>query len=992
MGKQENVVDVKVRYVIDQGSANSVQTENSQLTQALTVPVQANRGPAGGVSSSAMGSVMRGSGASASRQSFDMSPPVARIPQPQTMGAPASMASYTNYRGSGNLYNAQAGPRRVSIPSQGSQAFTSAFSNQSDYGTPQEYAAPYAQANYEGAVNSRIIGRRDRVQRFINSSNRRMERSEGRYSTSSALDTDSDDEVQALVKGVDRSYAKASKAFSSTPRSSQDLVNILDSLGVHTKTMQGSAATMMGTAAADPTLIMPGNPGGQKPITAAQVNRIYNGMMASGGNQTSVSDAAIRAFVNGAPGPGGSGSGAISPSMQNMLQDPSSYNFGSRGWMMAQRSQFIKGLPGLENRFARGAMVTAGRYAGEMAQNEADYNISGRRNISADANATGSLVGGLIGSGLGALTGTPFGAIIGASVGQTAGGAISNYIVSRDVATLTRQENVMGAAVMSGSLRGDYGRFVTNTRNLPNPTSGPGAGASAYQTTSREWQNPALASSEAMAQRAFSRSHALGARYWTPLSKEAKGDYTQYYMSPEQMSKSYSTVYSALIESGINPEQMVKSGLDNRTTLGHAGDAAIKAGQGTFNLGGMTNQRIGFAQVAIGSAQNFMGRDVQYSKDPLYAMLVERGAIRWGKAGEAIIDKAIAPIIGSINTTGNNTADILMKHGVGATNSWIEDTTEIGKTPRTTLQQLMDAQSTMQRTSRSLAFSQLKPRGRGASAEDLLGFQQTAISAIPGGDKSLIYAQLGEERRQAGFRKNREEDIMGYDLPMASLEGQEQRRQFLPNMPGYGLKLSLQRMGLRAPQIAKRSKRYAAQVVTGMLSEEEQLSQYNEIQGMENEQARDIGYLAEGGQDRALAFSGGRPSFFGRMDSISLARSAVWRSGSPQIGMGGKNGQHLQYQNDFFRSFDNSAFSALDTMKPHSRTANESGPFQSTGRSEKTLESIRDILQQIAHGNGTDRGNVPGGGAKSGEKLGNRVDNQNTQNFDPRGSYGRSGF
>lgn len=729
------------------------------------------------------------------------------------------------------------------------------------------------------------------------------------------------------------------------------------------------------------------------PIPASQVNRIYSAMQGKSGGQQNTSDSGIRQWINGAPGSGGGGGGILPPAVSNILNDPGSYNFGSAGYMMAVRNQIVAGLPGWGSRFTRGAAAVAGETLGQYAQLRTNVNLTGREDMGGNANLIGSAIGGIVGAGIGAISSGPFGTYLGAGIGGRAGGQIADYVISRDIATVKRQELVMPAAVTSGGLRGDYGHFENVTRNLPNPTSGPGSGASVYHSTEREWQNPALASSFAMSERARKRSASLGERYWTPSGSGEKGDYTQYHMSAEQMAKSYSTVYGALIESGINPEQMVSSGLDRHTTLGHIGDDAMKKAQAIMDnpKSTLTQKRAATAQAFIGAAMNYKDRDIQDTKDPLYAMLVERGAIRWGKAGEQIIDKAIAPIIGTINQTGNNTADILMKYGVGATNSWIEDTTEIGKTPRVSLPELMKVQSTMQKSGRSLQFSQLAVRNRGGSAADLLGFQQDTIASIPGGDKSLTYAQLGEQKRMAGFQRDREQDIMSYDMPMAALEGAEQRRQFLPNMPGYGLKLSMERLSMRSPYIAQRQKRYAAQVAGGQLTEEEQLQQFQQIQSLQTEQAHDIGMLAEGGANRMLAFSGGRPSFFSRMDSIGLARTAFARSGSPQIGSGANNGAQLKYQNDFFRQFASPGFDPLHAMAPHATSGYQNSPLAPTGRTEGLLKSILDALKAIQNGNGgtTPMKHNPAGGVSTNSMYGNQHANQQASVLNPSFRYGR---
>jgi hypothetical protein len=744
--------------------------------------------------------------------------------------------------------------------------------------------------------------------------------------------------------------------------------------------------------------LSPDGPGG---ITRAQVNNIYNAETGNIGSRTSISDAGIRMWANAAPQSMGPSSPLYpmsygpptppgAPTLTGGFANPGNYQFGSPGQMMAIRQQFINALPGYGMRFAKGALVAGGEFAAAEAQAQVSYISTGRRDMGAEAGAQGGLVGGLVGAGIGSLF-PGYGTVIGAGIGSQVGSQVANYTVAEQIKDITMQRGLLPAASLAASYAGDYGSW-TRVRN-------PDRARMHDPGMTDRYVNPVLGGVERMTDRANKMADIIGKDFWsrgkTTTDKDGKEvpDYTQYYMTPQDLAKTYGSAYGALIEAGINPEQMTRGGFSDATIPGSRGDAAIREGERNFDRSGGIDKIFGIpaAQVAIGNAINFRDRFKTTEQQSLYTWLAENADKRWGDAGRAIFDKSVAPIIAGINQTGGNIADILMKHGVSDTDYFVQDTTVFGDNPRVGLKDLMRVSSNQQTLSRIMQFSETFPRSQGSRAVSSLSTQQENIASLPGGSDSLTFAQLGEQKRRAQLQAYREQDIMSYGLPMSALEGQEQRRQYLPNMPGYGLVLSMQRMGMRAPYIQQRQSRYAAQVASGSLTEEEQLGQFNEIQGLMTEQARDLGHLAEGGQDRALAFSGGRPSFFGRMNSISLARTAVWNRGSPQVGFGARNGQQLQYQNDFFSQFDSPGFHALDALNPKNLSGPMSYPGAATGVSQHQQQKMVELLEQMVklmQGSST-KNTTPGGGARTGEALGNLNGNLQSSTFNARASYGR---
>lgn len=703
-------------------------------------------------------------------------------------------------------------------------------------------------------------------------------------------------------------------------------------------------------------------------------------------------------FGGQAPGPGGMG--LPPPPPTTSWNDPNSY--APFAWNQPPSIRggirsFFDNIPGVTTagwtgRWLKGSAAEVGRYIGQEAQLAEQENLTGRRNLGGQAQALGGLVGGIVGAGIGSLF-PGFGTFIGAGIGSQAGGQVGSFLISKQLSDISRQEALQPMGAMMANYAGNIGSFVPHQPGN-NPSSDIGSVAGGPQ--GRDWVNPALPLMKKWSDFIgdVNQGHAadIGRRNWGD-AKDPNA-YKDRYMDPDQMARTYGTAYSALIESGLDPERMVNNGLGDRTNIGHRGDDAIRQGEDAFRKTGgfgLIRKEVGIAEIAIGNELNFKDRNKEGTMVPLFQALADNAAARWGKAGEAIFDKQIAPILSTFNQTGGNTADILMKYGVGATNNFIQDLTLLGHKPSVDLKTLMGVQRDIQTMNRDMEFSVTHPQGQGQRAVSALSYEQETISRIPGGKDSLVYAQLGERKRLAGFQANREADIMSYDLPMASLEGQEQRRQFLPNMPGYGLKLSLERMGMRAPYIAQRQKRYAAQVATGQLTEEEQLQQYQQIEGLKTEQARDLGMLAEGGQDRMLAFSGGRPSFFSRMDSVSLARTALWRSGSPQVGSGARNGNQLAYQNDFFRQFSTDGFDPLKAMSPHDRGGYQNGPQVQTAKDAAILSRIAEILQRILNGQGgsTSLSKNPANGISSNTNYGNQRANQMVAYLDPSATRNR---
>lgn len=189
----------------------------------------------------------------------------------------------------------------------------------------------------------------------------------------------------------------------------------------------------------------------------------------------------------------------------------------------------------------------------------------------------------------------------------------------------------------------------------------------------------------------------------------------------------------------------------------------------------------------------------------------------------------------------------------------------------------------------------------------------------------------------------------------------------------------MQRAGLRSGYINQRIGRYRSDMAHGDLSEEEQMGAASDILNLQVEQSRDIGMLARGGPGRIQAMSAGATSYRGRFDSMSLASTALWRSGHPRMDMGFANGGHMAQAQGYFSQFRTDTFDPSSVMSPFSK---------GSGVQSETLQrAMLQALQSINNKMGASGGN-PGGGMMAGEARQRMDAALDVTRIDGRRNYG----
>ena len=201
--------------------------------------------------------------------------------------------------------------------------------------------------------------------------------------------------------------------------------------------------------------------------------------------------------------------------------------------------------------------------------------------------------------------------------------------------------------------------------------------------------------------------------------------------------------------------------------------------------------------------------------------------------------------------------------------------------------------------------------------------QMDNLARMPDGKNSLGYAQLGQQKRGYQTSAWQERDYLQYGQRMEGMQTDAAIHQTLPYTPGFDMKMSLERMGERSGQMNVIADRYK----TGMkdpskFGVDQQQATYSEYQKLRREQASDIAVLSEGGEDRAMLMSAGRPASFNRYDSSQLAATALYNVGSPIRKQGAINGDQLKDQQDFLKKHNKNGLDATFVSNPKDRMSN----------------------------------------------------------------------
>lgn len=207
------------------------------------------------------------------------------------------------------------------------------------------------------------------------------------------------------------------------------------------------------------------------------------------------------------------------------------------------------------------------------------------------------------------------------------------------------------------------------------------------------------------------------------------------------------------------------------------------------------------------------------------------------------------------------------------------------------------------------------------------------MAQIPGEEFNMQQDAIDE-----AYKKD---DISGYGLRALKLSGARRRMMMLPFMPGDLLRNSVASIQNDYGQLNVLKAREAELRRGGNLSPERMYEIEQQRQGLLDDVASGISSLAEGGENRLLAMSAGRPALW-RGDSLQLAAMNVFRIGAPIKRYGAVNGQHLAQQDAFYH--------ALGATGP-----GMSAPFSNSSEVNAPREIVT-LLQQIrdalTHGSG----------------------------------------
>lgn len=332
--------------------------------------------------------------------------------------------------------------------------------------------------------------------------------------------------------------------------------------------------------------------------------------------------------------------------------------------------------------------------------------------------------------------------------------------------------------------------------------------------------------------------------------------------------------------------------------------------------------------------------------------------------------KRVAPMFSrEFGERGGNIADLLMKFGPESTLLYERMLSKDLQSPIDP-RELSRISGEMAANSRQRTLGALQVRGRGAAATGAALADMNTLAQLPEGKQSVAYAEANAARRSGLQQFFHEQDTMRYDIPRDALNARRDIARELPYQPGYGMRFAMESLQMRSGEITEKTGRFRTLMSMGDLSEDQERAYRKELLDLKVEQAHDIGTLAEGGPNRMRAMFAGGLSRRGRFDSMSMARTALWKSGHPRQDYGFAGGAHMAHSDDWFAQFG----VAVD---PISRTSQINAPNAARGMigagasggvtrttspaQEQLLAKIAGSLERIERGMGGSMSN-PGGG------------------------------
>ena len=600
----------------------------------------------------------------------------------------------------------------------------------------------------------------------------------------------------------------------------------------------------------------------------------------------------------------------------------------------------LKSIRGYAGRFAKGALFTLAEGAQEAASIQVQDTMAGRSNPMNQHAVAGSMIGGLVGAGIGSFF-PGYGTLVGAGVGSQLGSTVARMVDANKAVETQIATSLIPISSMSANL---FGQSMTQ---FPAGSYRPPGGGG--YTSERPWLNPASTNARELAKTAKSRADYIQWAFWG--EGDGKGGFRadgadQYAMTAQELAETYESSYQSLVSAGIDPEQrtMYRPGQVKR---GRGDQGVINQGMGSMGRS-LIPTAAGQAILGIGlTLPN--NQIIRGEEEPLYQYLAEHADILYGKAGKEIFQKELSPIISSINQTGGNWADILMRFGPQATTHWGEVSTPLESPQPFNLRQAMEAWRNVQVGQRSEQFASTLARGYAAHAESSITNQMMAVEGMPGGRNSLTWAQMNTRRRAASIGAFNESNIVDYDIPMTALRGQAAIMDVAPFSPGNRMSIAMQSMGLLGNQANAIQKQMGLLRGNGDLSEQQELAMTQQIWGLRTERASLAASLVDNVPNRIPAMSANAPSFSARLDGRLMTAMQFGMIGHPFSGAGALGNSQREMQQGWLKTYLGD-----EDLGPTSRTQMMNNGAMNGPNMDETNALLRQILSRM-------EGSAPGG-------------------------------
>lgn len=408
----------------------------------------------------------------------------------------------------------------------------------------------------------------------------------------------------------------------------------------------------------------------------------------------------------------------------------------------------------------------------------------------------------------------------------------------------------------------------------------------------------------------------LGALIGGQLGREAGGAFASYLMAPFVRTRSaVMAMQSVSARANVDPYALM-NGDD-----GFPG-GGLRAMSDRITFGGKTARQKALIKMGLYSgtdvasplklAQAFSSLGsglLQAGENPMAAMDMTETLGRKYGTGVANMAALAAPVAAARNRLGGNATDLFLEFGPEAYGAYSDATHSAGISPRQ-----MSSFRDLQAAQYQASIASLQARGSGAATQEAVQRQMASIASLPDGRSSRAYAEAAAAARDAGRMRFEQEGVAAFGIPMAHLQGERERLNVLPFSPGNRFANDLRTIALDNREINRLRGYMNQRRKAGELSEEEELSLTQRIEGLETSKAYGVASLSSGMENRLPGLQAGRGRTFSQWNSVQLAQMALWRVHSPVRDFGAINGQQMQEQNDWLAGFN------VRGVGPRSRT------------------------------------------------------------------------